>query len=91
MTKIYRDGKVHVRAEECARCLYGPARIVSGSRARQITRGTRGVVGSSFICHRNQTDGEPEAICAGWWDRFAADDPVFRMAHIAGCVERVQP
>lgn len=86
---IFRDGKVHVRAECCAHCLFSAERIVPGARARQILADTRATDGSSFICHRNQVSDEPEAICAAWYERFGADDPLLRLAEALGVIERV--
>ncbi len=89
MTQVYRDGKVHVWAQECAHCLYGPDRIVSGRQARQITADIRSQAGAAFICHRSQVSDDPEAVCRGWYDRFAMEDPVFRLARVAGVIEEV--
>ena len=88
---IYRDGKVHVRDSECAQCLFSPDRIVPGSRAAQIVRHTKSSDGASFVCHRSQTQGEAEAICAGWWSRFATSDPIMQLAIARGIVVEVHP
>lgn len=90
MTQVFRDGKVHVRASECDACLFKPTRIVPGSRAAQIVRDTKDVDGATFSCHKSQTEGEPETICAGWWERFAHNDMVLRFAVALGAVEKVE-
>jgi len=90
VSDVYRDGLLYVRAEECSQCLYGPDRIVSGARAREITAATLSQEGSSFTCHRGAVYGEPEAICAGWWDRFADEHMPMRLAKALGIVRRVQ-
>jgi len=87
MAEIYRDGKVHVRAEQCGHCLYSKDRLVSGERARELTTETRAEVGSSFVCHRSQVSDEPEAICSVWWKNFGAEDPIMRLALAMGVVE----
>ena len=89
MTNIYRNGKVHIRARECENCLFSPNRIVSGSRAADIVKQTKDTSGASFICHKDQVDKEPTAICRGWWDRFYDRDPTVRLAVALDIVEEV--
>lgn len=89
--EVFRDGKVHVRAERCDACLLGPNRVVSGDRARELVESTRSQDGSSFICHKGQISDEPDAICRGWWDAFADEDWVLRLARTMDIVEYVQP
>jgi hypothetical protein len=86
---VYRDGKVHVRAEQCDHCLYSKDRLVDGGRARQLTAESRAVIGSSFVCHRSQVSDEPEAICAVWFERFGDEDPIMRLAQHMGIIEKV--
>jgi hypothetical protein len=88
-TDVFYDGKVHVRAVQCDRCLFGPARLVSGARARAIVTSSQETEGGSFICHRGQVSDEPTAICAVWWERFAMRDNLFRLAVALDVVERV--
>lgn len=88
VAEVYRDGKVYVRAERCANCLLGKDRLVPGERARQLIRDTRAEDGATFICHKSQISDEPEAICAGWYDRFAQEDAVLRLAAAAGIIVR---
>ncbi len=86
---VYRDGKLHVRAEQCGNCLYSKDRLVDGARARDITAETRGTEGGSFVCHRSQVSDEPEAVCSVWFDRFAEEDAIMRLAIAADIVERI--
>lgn len=85
---IYRDGKVHVLAEQCSACLLSPGRIVSGARAAQIVRDTKDDPGATFICHKAQLAGE-DAICRGWFDRLGDRDPILRLAATVGVLEFV--
>ncbi|AWN07782.1 hypothetical protein HOT31_gp111 [Microbacterium phage Hendrix] len=89
MAEVFRDGKVHVRAEQCDHCLLSRDRLVSGERARQLIAETRAQKAGSFICHRHQVSDEPEAICSAWFERFAGEDMVLRMAIAMGVVEYV--
>jgi hypothetical protein len=86
---VYRDGAVHVRAEQCANCLLSRDRLVDGARARDLIRETRAAEGGSFVCHRSQVSDEPEAICRAWWDRYAMEDMTLRMAVAFGIVKEV--
>lgn len=86
---VYRDGFVHVRAERCAHCLLSKDRIVPGDRARELITETRDTDGSTFVCHRNQVSDEPEAICAGWYEKFGSADAVLRLAEASNVIKRV--
>lgn len=90
MAEVYRDGRIHVRSEQCANCLLSRDRLVPGERARQLIAETRATAGGSFICHRSQVSDEPEAICRAWWDRFAMEDPVLRMGVVMDIIEYVE-
>lgn len=88
--EVYRDGRIHVRANPCHNCLYSKDRLVDGARARQITTDTRAEVGKTFICHRAKVSDEPETICASWFDKFGMEDPILRMAVGMDVIERVE-
>jgi hypothetical protein len=91
MAEIYRDGRIHVRGEQCGNCLYSRDRLVSGERARELTTATRAEVGSTFLCHKSQVSDEPETICAAWFNNFAYEDPLLRYAIAMNVIEYVQP
>ena len=84
----FRDGKIHVMREKCANCLLSPDRLVSGARAAEIVRSTKDDDGATFTCHRASMAGE-DAICRGWYDKFAASDMVLRLAESMGVIEEV--
>lgn len=90
MPDIAYDGHVWVRGSKCDACLYSPDRIVDGQRARDITTQTRGEEGASFICHKGQVSDEPNSICRGWWDAFADEDNMMRMAKSMGLIAYVE-
>jgi uncharacterized protein YegP (UPF0339 family) len=62
---------------------------VSGARAREIVDSTRREDGASFLCHRDQVYDEPTAICAGWWQTFANEDWILRLAVAMDIVVRL--
>ena len=84
------DGLVHVRGAQCKNCLFTPNRLVEGSRARELVEHTRGLEGSSFICHRSQVSDEPTSICRGWWDHFAMEDSLFKLVTALGLVTFIE-
>lgn len=85
---VYRDGKIHVMAEQCDHCLLSPDRLVSGKRAAEIIRETKDEPGATFICHKGTICGE-DAICKAWYDKFATADPILRMAEAMGVIQEV--
>jgi hypothetical protein len=91
MSTIARDGKVHIVGKECDACAFSPNRIVEGKVVAQIVRDTKDLPGASFICHKTTIagQGEADAVCKGWYDRFADDDPIFAVARRLGYIEFV--
>lgn len=88
-SNVYRDGRIHVRAERCDHCLYSKNRLVNGDRARELTTNTRAETGATFTCHRSMVSDEPEAICSEWFRNFADEDAILRLAKSMGVIEYV--
>lgn len=91
---VYREGKVHVLAAECATCIFNPhTRPVDGARVAGMVRDTMEEQGASVVCHSTLYRGEPEehAVCRGWWSRLAHRDPILRLAMAMGVIEEVPP
>lgn len=84
--EVYRDGLVHVRAEQCDRCLFSKDRLVPGSRARALIASARETPGGSFVCHRAHVSDEGQAICCKFWDEYAMEDGILRLAIHQGIV-----
>ena len=84
--EVYRDGEVHVLAEECATCIFRPAtRPVDGARVAGMVRETMDEPGASVVCHSTlYRDDVRHAVCRGWFDRLADRDPIFQMAERLG-------
>jgi hypothetical protein len=79
---VFRDGAVHVMSAMCSTCIFSIRRPVAGSRVAELVRDTKDVDGGNVPCHHT-TYGQSEAgeaVCRGWYDRFATSDPVFRLA-----------
>jgi len=86
---VYRDGKVHVLAEECQTCIFRPhERPVSGARVAEMVRATTSEEGGNVVCHSTlyRSDDVQHAVCRGWYDRLSDRDPVFRLAKIMGVI-----
>lgn len=87
---IYRDGKVHVLAEECATCIFKPhERPVDGARVAEMVRETMSDAGSTVVCHSTlYKDAEGKhAICRGWYDRLGDRDPILGLAAATGVIQ----
>jgi hypothetical protein len=88
--EVYDNGRVHVRRERCDRCLFSADRLVSGRRARELVSSTRSTEAGSFVCHRSSIyPQEHTAICRVWFDRYAMEDWVFRLAVALKIIEEV--
>lgn len=78
---VYRDGEVHVLAEKCRTCIFGPNRPVSAGRVRGMVEQTQAEDGGNIPCHSTLFEpGVDNAICRGWWDRYADQDVLMRLA-----------
>lgn len=91
---IFRDGKVHLLSEKCATCIFRPAtRPVDGARVAGMVRDTKDVDGATVVCHSTlyEPEGQPQenAICRGWWDRFAGNDPILQFAGVMDVIKEV--
>jgi hypothetical protein len=72
----FRDGTVHVMADRCSTCVFRPGNLMQlqPGRLRQMIRDGRAGDGGGIICHKTlaiwDPDGDGEAICRGFFDRF---------------------
>lgn len=70
---IYRDGKVHVLAEQCSTCIFRPGNLMhlSPGRLKDIVNEASSEDGS-IVCHQTLEDmGSGEnAVCLGFFDRY---------------------
>lgn len=85
---IYRGGEVHVLADKCATCIFKPReRPVDGARVAGMVRDTMDTDGATVVCHSTLYDEAVDnAVCRGWWDRFADRDATLRLAKALGIV-----
>ena len=90
---IYRDDKVHVLSEKCATCIFKPKdRPVSGARVAEMVASTKDTEAATIVCHSTlggRGKAKQNAICRGWYDRFAYDDLTLRIAMSMGIIEEV--
>lgn len=85
---VYRDGKVHVLAEECETCVFRPGnrmRLEPGRLAGMVRDAKR--ADSTIVCHSTlyRTDGVRHAACRGFFDRHPTTP--LQVAERLGCVE----
>ena len=88
MHDIYRDGRIHVLTEQCSTCIFNPhTRPVPGARVAEMVLGTKDTDLATVPCHHTLYGmAEHNAICRGWWDRFATRDNLLRYAMRIGIV-----
>jgi len=88
---IFRDGKVHVLADKCATCIFTKNRPlgVDGKRVASMVRDTKDDPGATIPCHSTlyRPDKQENAICRGWYDKFAEADPVLIAANAYNVIE----
>lgn len=89
MSDIFRNGKVHVLADKCGTCIFTTNRPVDGARVAGMVRDTKDEAGATITCHSTlyRPGKQENAICRGWFSRFADQDPILRMAQAMGVVE----
>lgn len=67
----FRDGRVHVLAEQCSTCVFRPGNLMSlePGRLRDLVA-SNVEADSALTCHATlYRDDVPEAICRGFYDR----------------------
>lgn len=86
---IYRDGKVHVLAAECATCIFKPnSRPVDGARVAGMVRETLEEDAATVVCHSTLYRRDVQhAICRGWYDRLGDRSMTLRLAVATGNLE----
>lgn len=93
MSDIYRDGKVHVLSDKCSTCIFTTNRPVDGARVAGLVRDTKDEPGATVPCHATlyRPGKEENAVCAGWYERFADADPILSMAKAMDVIEYDDP
>lgn len=88
----FRDGLVHVLAEQCSTCIFRPGNLMnlSEGRLKDIVAGNL-KADSGLVCHKTLT-GMPmhdngEALCRGFFDRY--DTTPIRLAKQTGLIREV--
>lgn len=86
---VYVDGKVRVRAEKCATCIFhgGNRMDLRPGRVRQMVADCKRDE-SAIICHKTLDDAAG-AICRGFFDAYGTEIPALRLAVHTGVVLEV--
>lgn len=86
----YRDGAVWVLEDRCGTCIFRPGNLMMLEAGRVKGMVTEAVGNGSVIpCHSTLGSDLP-AICRGYWDGYAEEVPVLRLAQALEMV-RVEP
>lgn len=81
-------GKFLVAKERCDQCLYGPEKIVSNARRKQILNDISRR-DSWFVCHKSSIAGGHEICCRGDFDQRGGGQ-LGRIAGRLGAIEFVE-
>lgn len=88
-SNVYRHGRVHVRAERCATCIFRPGNLMGLQRGRvrsMIDAATR--IGGVIPCHETILgQRDQEAVCRGFYDLHPT--PALQLAERLGVIEDV--
>lgn len=86
----YRNGKVHVCSRECDTCIFRPGNLMQlrSGRVREMVNGALDN-DSAIICH--STLHGPNAVCRGFYDRYAAGSLPLRLAEPFGMLVWQEP
>lgn len=88
-SNVFRDGQVHVLAEQCKTCIGRPGNLMQlpAGRVKGMVDACRATEGGNIPCHSTlYRDGVDNAICRWFWDTYAGQDNLFRLAVIMGIV-----
>ena len=83
MKPVYRDGKVHVVAEQCSTCILRPGNLMQlqpGAVKDMITSNLD--LDSAYACH--QTLGQAEALCRAYVERYGEQVTAIQLARAMG-------
>lgn len=85
---VYRDGKIHVCAEQCDTCIFRPGNLMNlrSGRVREMVDAAK-ADDSSIVCHKT-LEGE-NAVCRGFFDKHPTRP--LKMAEHLGLVKEVDP
>jgi hypothetical protein len=77
----YRDGQLHVLAEQCSTCVFRPGNLMNlgpGALQRIVDANLRD--NSALTCHQTLPYGpKPQdegAVCRGYWDAYKDRSPI---------------
>ena len=67
-SNVYRNGRVHVKAEMCATCIFRPGNLMrlEPGRVTDMVRQSK-ENDSAIVCH--DTSGKYNAVCRGFLDK----------------------
>ena len=93
---IYHSGKVHVMKRMCESCVFHPVAPIDldEGRLEQVVQENL-ENGAGLPCHSTVYSlyglGEQEAVCKGFFDRYASEIVALRAAKMMGIIAQVEP
>jgi len=91
VSRIYVNGRVHVRRRQCATCVFRPADRgrLPGITDDRVTDLVEANADSALACHSHLYEGaEVEPVCRGFFDLRRS--PILRLAEMMDVVEWVE-
>lgn len=86
---VYREGKVHVRAEKCGTCIFRPGNLMRLAPGRVEAMVKEACAKeSAIVCHAT-LDTDKNAVCRGFFDKHGGDTLTLRLAQMQGVVKEV--
>jgi hypothetical protein len=85
---VFRDGKVHVMAEQCWTCIFRPGNLMrlNSGRVREMVDEANEEQGA-IVCHSTLQAGVGNAVCKGYFDRNHGVNRTLLMARAMGVIE----
>lgn len=77
--KIFRDGKVHVRARQCETCIFKREQAISLRPGRRSQMESEALArGSAIVCHESL--GGLQCVCRGFYNRHRRESTPLQLA-----------
>lgn len=91
--KAYRDGRIHIMAEQCTTCVFRPGNLMrlAPGRLHDLIE-TNLTADTAFACHQTiYRETVDEAICHGYHHAYADRVTPLRLARELGLIAWVTP
>jgi hypothetical protein len=89
---VAHSGVVHVQAEMCSTCIFRPGNLMNlkPGRVKEMVEGSLADE-AGITCHKTiYGQAAQEAVCAGFYDRYAHRVTTFQIAERLGAIKRIE-